>query len=276
MKPCIFCGGGSSREHILAKWLIRDCDLENQRPHIGFGAMQNGRFETVSQEQKLSQFLLSSVCVQCNGGWMSRLENRAKQTLSPFLQPEWPELDLTMLEQLRPFRTELTMWLLKTAITFGEKMSVRVPGFIKSDLPGGKIHPGTSVDLACGETPALFVAMTRQWTVVVGDEMAMRQHPDSFRFTMQVRHLILRISYFPYTERLQRKPRYPVVIFPGFRILEGSAQRSDSGILCIRKPYVYPDVKVFEDETTYRETQQLDPVADLQNTHSKILPPWAM
>ena len=102
MSNCVFCGGGTSKEHILARWLIRDCKLDNENALIGFGASQKDTFETVTEEQSLSKFLLTSVCRRCNNGWMSALENTAKRALTPLLQTDWPEPDTTPLLALHP------------------------------------------------------------------------------------------------------------------------------------------------------------------------------
>jgi hypothetical protein len=104
--------------------------------------------------------------------------------------------------------------------------------------------------------------MTNQWTVVVDGETSLRQNQDSFRLTLQVRHLVLRVSYFPFTERLQLKPRYPVVLYPVLRIPPNYDEQLASGIWVSRKRYVYANVKSFEDETTYRKTYSLDPVRE--------------
>ena len=264
MGNCIFCAGGRSNEHIIAQWLIRDAELDKHPLKIGFGAAQGGRYELVDDDLKIRKFLTTSVCETCNNGWMSRLENTAKQALTPLLQPNWPVLDIEPLEALLPFCRDLTLWMLKTAVTFGEKMSVRIPNYIKQDLPKGIIRPAVVLDLACSELSCPFLRMTNQWTVVVDGQQDVRQNPDSFRLTWQIRHLVLRVSYFPYTERLQLNPRYPVVLYPYpvFRIPPNYDDRRPSGLWVRKKRYVYSNVKQFEDETTYQKTCCLDPVRD--------------
>jgi hypothetical protein len=82
-KRCIFCGGGApfSNEHVLPEWaseLIGVGDVRvtsaklNQRPttweHVGsFGVTVN------------------RVCLKCNNGWMSCVENAAKPSLCPMI-----------------------------------------------------------------------------------------------------------------------------------------------------------------------------------------------
>jgi len=114
--------------------------------------------------------------------------------------------------------------------------------------------------------------MSNQWTVVVGDQIKMRKNEHSFRLTWQVRHLILRVSYFPHTERLQMKPRYPVPVYPVFRIPPDFEDQLGSGLWLWKKRYVYRDVKQFEDETTYRKTEALEPLAVLWS--NPVNSPW--
>lgn len=272
MSNCIFCGGGRSEEHILGRWLIRDCKLEEENPRIGFGAEQAGQFETIMEKQRLSSFLLASVCQACNTRWMSALENKAKQALTPLLQAEWPVPDEVALLALRPACRDLTLWLLKTAVTFGEKMSVAVPESMKRELPKSIIRQGVFVDLACSEYSALWITMSRQWLVELNGKKEMRQHPESFRLTLQVRHLVLRVSYFPYTEPQQLKPRCPIVLYPRFRIPAMVGTQSVSGLVFVQSAHVYPTVRVLEDETTYRVANGFDPVHELGG--KKIIAPW--
>ena len=272
MSRCIFCEGGTSDEHILAQWLIRDCELDSQPIELGVGAEQGGRFEFITEKQPLRKFLLTSICVPCNTGWMSRLENTTKDALTPFLQLEWPLLDAEPLEALVPFCRDLTLWMLKTAVTFGTKMSVPIPQYVIRDLRHGIIYPGVVLDLACSELSGTYVAITKQWNVVVNGNESVRQNPDGFRLTWQIRHLILRVSYFPYTARLQLKPRYPVVLYPIFKIVPPYESRSGSGIITYRKRYVYADVRQFEHETTYYKTAAPDPV--LEGLNRSVAMPW--
>jgi hypothetical protein len=164
----------------------------------------------------------------------------------------------------------LTLWLLKTAVVFGEKLGERVPVEIRKEIPHGIIRPGVFVDFACSESADyLYVTMSNQWNVVLGGEVEMRQRSDSFRLTWQVRHLVLRVSYFAFTERQQRKPRYPIVVYPKFRIPPPYQEETDSPIVRVRKSYVYPSVRQLEDETLYHEAPVVDPLLE-----SPIIPPW--
>jgi hypothetical protein len=87
-KPCIFCGirPATSKEHFWPQWLA---------PHIPPAVPNSHVTEFHSGEGKQAQWLLRrserpgalntkkirAVCPQCNNGWMSELEGRAKTVM---------------------------------------------------------------------------------------------------------------------------------------------------------------------------------------------------
>lgn len=84
---CIFCGGvGLTKEHIWPDWLanVLGPSISPRHVYSAGGGLRPRRFRRRTgaiQSQKLR-----IVCDRCNNGWMSRLQNRAKPRLIPFIQ----------------------------------------------------------------------------------------------------------------------------------------------------------------------------------------------
>jgi hypothetical protein len=76
---CAFCGRSDvkmSREHIFPQWLSR------AGSHAGNYIMHRGE-KTVTTP--LIEVVTKRVCVECNTGWLSRIETGAKAVLEPLL-----------------------------------------------------------------------------------------------------------------------------------------------------------------------------------------------
>src|SRR5271154_408950 len=81
---CFFCGGyGLTKEHVWAEWL---------NPHLPKNVVNHNRFsETIFPTRSVRKEKLHSgsvqsgrlrrVCLTCNTGWMSRLQETAKPLL---------------------------------------------------------------------------------------------------------------------------------------------------------------------------------------------------
>ena len=248
MSKCIFCSQGQSEEHIVAEWMIRDCGLKDEAFVHGFGREnKTGVFECVSDKIKMMRFCTMNVCAKCNNEWMSRLENRMKPILAPFIQDTWPRNAHDLLHRLFVSSPIIAQWLLKTACTFGDKMSVEVPEDLRHELYEERIPVGIFVDFAHIEQSALSMYMSREWNVYKDNKVeVMSVDKRSFRITWHIRHLVMRISYFPHCELHMRKPGSSVSIYPKLKVfdgyeLEGKPHRS----------YSYRDLTHFEHDTLY-------------------------
>ena len=248
-KLCIFCGQpGGNREHIVGKWLLNDLNLYATRTRIGFGnLLKTGKMDEIDEPRSLGSFITDAVCAICNNGWMSQLESAVKPLLSPLLVDPWPANSRRLLSDLFISCHIITRWLLKTACTFGAKMSVQVPDNIRTELYQGRLHPEIMADVSCNEECGLYVRMSRTWACFAGGKLDSMSVPDhSFRFVWQLRHLAMRVSYFPNCEKMMTKPRYPVRLYPRFGILPD--YRSDG----VMKPaYRYSTLEELEHDTVY-------------------------
>jgi len=244
----MFCGGGKSKEHIVSQWILRDCDLSNTECRMGFGMQQpGGGMDSITEPLYLTKFCTMDVCETCNNEWMSQLENGVKSVLHPFLQKTWPENDKELFRSLFLHSGVIARWLLKTACTFGAKMSVEVPEQIRTSLHQDEIPVGISVDMTYNKEFGLYMAMSRQWNVLKDERLStMHLERKSFRLTWQVRHLAMRLSYFPRCEEHMLKPRFPVRIYPKFGI---SPDYLENGIT--KRSFHYETLRQLETETVY-------------------------
>jgi hypothetical protein len=220
-KQCIFCGQpGGNEEHIVGKWLLRDLDLYSTRTRLGFGSqLKTGAMDEIDESRPLGGFVTDAVCTLCNNGWMSQLESSVKPLISPLLVDPWPSNDRPLLSALFLKCHIITRWLLKTACTFGEKMSVQVPDYIRNDLYSGRLNPEIMADISCNDQCGFYVGMSRTWNCFADGSLGPMKVPDhSFRFVWQLRHLAMRVAYFPGCEKMMTKPRYPVRLYPRFGI----------------------------------------------------------
>lgn len=76
-RPCLFCGSTASlsREHVIPRWVNKE---------LGIHAMVEERSGTVRRLGALS-VVLPQVCIKCNTGSMSELEQRTAPVLGPML-----------------------------------------------------------------------------------------------------------------------------------------------------------------------------------------------
>lgn len=113
MKPlCVGCAQpltGASREHVLPEWLakevfIPDAQLKQYRRD------EDAQKQDLLRAHGLNNFVVKNVCEDCNNGWMSELENRAK----PFILDLMNE-DQTIKGHALDGKLALSRWATKTA-----------------------------------------------------------------------------------------------------------------------------------------------------------------
>lgn len=93
---CIFCGGDGrlSKEHIFADWIknyIPKLQINTKHHTTYFGSSpKKGK---MNRPGDVHSQKLRIVCIDCNGGWMSGLQNNAKPYLVPLLDGDWSNFD---------------------------------------------------------------------------------------------------------------------------------------------------------------------------------------
>jgi hypothetical protein len=248
-KMCIFCGKeGGHREHIVSEWLLRDLDLYKTKTRLGFGVLnQSGQMDEIQAPQPASSFVTDAICANCNNVWMSDLEKVVKPLLTPLLSDPWPANHRQLFSSLFLQSAVITRWLLKTACTFGEKMSVQVPEDIRRELYAGRLNPEIKSDISYNDGYGAYVGMSRSWPCFKDGKIEPREIPNrSFRFVWQMKHLAMRIAYFPGCEKMMTPPRYPVRLYPKFGI---SPDYQKGGLT--KPSYYYNTLEELEHDTIY-------------------------
>ena len=203
--------------------------------------------DEVMEKQPLGSFVTESICQKCNNGWMSKLENEVKPLLSPLFVAPWPVNDAQILSGLFLHSHVITKWLLKTACTFGEKMSCEVPQCIRDQLYKGALHPEIMADISYNDECGVYVGMSRTWKCYTGEKLNPMNVPgQSFRFVWQLRHCAMRCAFFPGCHKMMTRPRYPVRLYPRFRV---PPNVNINGVL--RKAYHYATLEELEHDTIY-------------------------
>jgi hypothetical protein len=113
MNLCAFCGPTESpitREDVWPVWLVKilpRAQPKNQGHLIRRVKGSPGKIWRITTPK----MTVRSVCKQCNNGWMSELEGRAKPILTPILIDQ-PRGQLSLHE-----RAVVAMWIYKTSMT---------------------------------------------------------------------------------------------------------------------------------------------------------------
>jgi hypothetical protein len=100
-EACAFCdaSGPMSREHTFARWMTRFIPVSNLTNHEIVSTRRDSLLELSPKTRRRISGPPTSrrqpiVCLACNSGWMSQLEERVKPVLGPMLQGTPTPLDV--------------------------------------------------------------------------------------------------------------------------------------------------------------------------------------
>lgn len=110
---CVFCevNNANSREHFYSGWMHDLLPLGTKGTSNGEFIEEHSKIGVVSKYEKwvkpgeLFTKKMKVVCVTCNNGWMSQLDEAAKQLLTPIIKGEYVTLDAASLEILARWAT---------------------------------------------------------------------------------------------------------------------------------------------------------------------------
>lgn len=115
-RKCIFCGGAPlTREHIWPLWLASELPSDE----LTTFTFERAGMEPRVWEAPATSTTVRTVCAKCNNGWMSALENRASDLLTPLVRGEAVRLG-------RPSQHVIAGWALKTAVIL-DQMNPTLP-----------------------------------------------------------------------------------------------------------------------------------------------------
>ena len=123
---CIFCDqkpGKWTNEHINPQWLLEHLQLpKSDQLFQGVASTTTGQLTQKPRIHSTHSFVQGSVCDDCNGGWMSRLETAAKPILIDLMDGVRPLSSLTKAEA-----RILSKWAAKTAYLHAWASPMRRP-----------------------------------------------------------------------------------------------------------------------------------------------------
>jgi hypothetical protein len=167
---CVFCGSpADSKEHVFAKRLCKRAGAVKY-PVIA-GLSIEGEKTATRKEHEIESVQVRHVCTTCNNTWMNDLEAWFEQRLGYLIEPQWPKLALTMIEELKPERNKLAQWMMKTAVMFsraslqGEHRVEFAPAVTRKIKDGG-LPKNCWIDLAYSKFSTVGGTMTRCFRVV--------------------------------------------------------------------------------------------------------------
>lgn len=199
---CIFCGQEreKAKEHIVPRWLQIEVGGSMAKYATGTHIKYFDVEPIDERKQSGESFVFGSVCKECNGGWMSQLENECKPIIQSLLKKSLLFTDLDKKQRLT-----LALWSFKTALMINAGSNYRriVP---ESHYAHLYKHQGLvqnmKVDVAYIQ-PKEEINF-RQSSFEAGLAGSQEKQPEfhslmrsSYKITITIKSIGIRVSYFP-------------------------------------------------------------------------------
>lgn len=203
---CIFCGetlkGNRSKEHVYPSWLQRELGITSDmllQTHFS----ENG--EVISDRMNtIRKHLFGNVCLKCNNGWMSQLENKSKDLITKLA-----ENPIRINNLNKEQRLILSRWACKTAymIHFSSNYRKIVP--IKHCnrlfLAEDKIPGGVSVIVAVHSYSEPFAWwQSTQWLLTVDEHQYLTEEflenvrNIAYKIVFSIKNLVILVVFNPF------------------------------------------------------------------------------
>lgn len=200
-RACVFCRktGKQSREHIWPRWLQRHFGLaKTEKTGVHLSTIGQALDVRVGSFDKA---VLRRVCADCNSGWMSTLEGRAKKILVRHLDRAAPAAGVISGEE----SLDLANWAFKTAILINTGANYRQ---LVEDQHFHHLHdrqappPNTFIDLAVRSRMRgpLGSLQSQTWNGVLpaGEQTSFPALADrSYKIVLGVGPLMFRVCHWP-------------------------------------------------------------------------------
>lgn len=169
-RSCIFCGGQpTENEHVWPEWLKRFAGNLPASTHQR--TLEHEGQEALVNEFPLPPFDLQAniVCKKCNGGWMSRLEDDAKDLLLPMLRVHGRDLH-------QGGQKTLATWALMKAMAFEytNPANARAIPQIHRDAVRADLQPPACVRIWLAAYDATHPGRYFNSAMAIGDELTGR------------------------------------------------------------------------------------------------------
>jgi hypothetical protein len=212
-RKCPFCGielqgkrgpTAKTAEHIIPKWLIEFLGLERE-PITGTRWDTPTKKMVTQTRHATPSFVSGGICAKCNNGWMSELENEARDSLKSLIADPRGLSSLSAREA-----NVVARWTLKTAA------ALNLASFGDSDNPLDHPIPAEHLrTLVSGDLPAQIAIVGAghpSRTICDFVQNATWAKPDtsiplraddqkrSYKVGMSFRNLLLGVAYYPDSE----------------------------------------------------------------------------
>jgi hypothetical protein len=202
-RNCLFCAQNLSRrakEHVFPQWLLDELDIRDEQ--IQPTQMTPAGKAVSQRSHQLKDLQEGRVCSDCNHGWMSELETKAKPLLKSLFSGQIEVKDLS--------RTDCSLiarWAVKTAymLNSASNYSLKIPIHHFAELYANKdpIPRHVSVFATthdCDRDFYWFQACF--WEGLLGNEILDIDQQEvfdrSYKVTVQFRRLILLVACWPF------------------------------------------------------------------------------
>lgn len=113
-RSCVFCGNApTTSEHVWSDWLRRQLAIDEAMEHTRLLERHGKLVESLVFDDKPYKQTVKAVCGECNGGWMSQLEQHARSVLTDMIAGRWRDLQCDV-------QCELAGWALLKALMFDQ------------------------------------------------------------------------------------------------------------------------------------------------------------
>jgi hypothetical protein len=198
---CICCGGAlegrRAKEHVVPQWLLDHLDLKLETFYQQVVSNQDGAI-LGERSHAAQSFIQGKVCLDCNNGWMSDLEDRAKRLLISLIDGQRTLFALGSEE-----RTLLARWAAKTAYLVShtalqqDKVGVDHLRSLAKDgiLPSSvgvvaKQHPPSGMASFCQRNEWLHAHPDPDRGIPI-------ETTEGYKIGLQFRYLLLLVAYWP-------------------------------------------------------------------------------
>ncbi len=238
MRSCIFCcNKADSREHVIAKRLVKRMNLQRVSAIAAHLHETNGLKKRPSHT--FDGFKTRYVCAPCNNGWMNHLEEWFENRLGFLIEPAWPRLGHAIVESIVSDKRDgeqLARWALKTSAILDYSLSLGQRAMTREftlKLKAGPVPDAVTVELAQSQlVGAAAIIFAKGFPVVNGgvfDRNQEHKNPNTFRTIFQFNGLLIRVIRAPMArvQTFSDGITFPIRIYPEPHSLPASYLYSD-------------------------------------------------
>jgi hypothetical protein len=227
---CTYCGGSPlTNEHAWPRWLQEEILAPGSEVSLRWGsALPLERIDRKGLQAKVRR-----VCASCNGGWMARLEERAKPLLLPWVRGQRTRLLLADQQTIAVWAAKTAMMLQFTPVHKGGMViadNLYRELYAHQDRPPGSIRVWLGMENDQPPPGALLGLRGMSVDHAGFSGLApLRERYLGFEATMIARHLVLKVMGHAGPPAIDLGPQ--VVIPAGVELIQIWPVRSSGGIL---------------------------------------------